>query len=375
MQSRTDTDLAAVYRHEGPFATVYLDATRASESGAHEVELRWRALRTELADRGAPDADLTALDAVVESDRGPGRIGLVAVAAAGDAVLVDHLPDPPLRAEVGVAPLPHLMPYLAQRGARVRYLVVVADREGADIAGPPWADAPASTVTGSDQYPVHRTRRDDWSEWHFQHRVENSWESNARDAAQAVVERAAAESAALVVLAGDARARALLRNELSSGLRQGTEVVQVEPGGRADGASPEPLAAAVDDAVLHHVWRRRRELLDRMQQDLGRSEFAVAGVPDVVDAVRRAAVETVVISDDPSSTLRAYIGPEPVHIGLTGDELRALGVANPQQDRFDAALIRAVVGTGAQLVVTPNAHHYLPDGIGALLRYDDRVAS
>jgi hypothetical protein len=111
-----------------------------------------------------------------------------------------------------------------------------------------------------------------------------------------------------------------------------------------------------------------------MQQNLGRAEFAVAGVADVVDAVRRAAVDTVVISDDPSSTLRAYIGPEPVHIGLTEDELRALGVDDPQEDRIDAALIRAVIGTGARLVVTPNAHHYLPNGIGALLRYDDRVA-
>ena len=35
-------------------------------------------------------------------------------------------------------------------------------------------------------------------------------------------------------------------------------------------------------------------------------------------------------------------------------------------------LVRAVVGTGAQLAVTPNAHDYLPEGIGALLRYDDR---
>ncbi|HEY7008163.1 MAG TPA: Vms1/Ankzf1 family peptidyl-tRNA hydrolase [Jatrophihabitantaceae bacterium] len=371
----TDTDLAAVYRHGGPFATVYLDATRASESGAREVELRWRARRTDLADRGASGADLAALDDVIAADRTPGRAGLVAVAAAGSVVFVDHLPDPPRRAEIRLAPLPHLMPYLAQRGPRVPYLVVVADRSGADIAGPPWADVPETTVTGSDRYPLHRSGRDDWSEWHFQHRVENSWESNARDAAQAVAERAAAGRAALVVLAGDERARALLQDELASGLREGTEVVQVEPGGRADGASPEPLAAAVDNAVLHHVWRWRRELLARMQQNLGRAEFAVAGVADVVDAVRRAAVDTVVISDDPSSTLRAYIGPQPVHIGLTEDELHALGVDSPQQDRLDAALIRAVLGTGAHLVVTPNAHHYLPNGIGALLRYDDRVAS
>jgi hypothetical protein len=148
----------------------------------------------------------------------------------------------------------------------------------------------------------------------------------------------------------------------------------VEGGGRADGASAEALTNAVQDALLHYVWRQRRKLLEHLQQNLGRAEFAVAGVGPVVDAVRRAAVETVVVSDDPSSTLRAYIGPEPVQIGLTGEVLHDLGVAQPKCDRFDAALVRAVVGTGAHLVTTPNAHEYLPDGIGALLRYDDRAS-
>lgn len=42
------------------------------------------------------------------------------------------------------------------------------------------------------------------------------------------------------------------------------------------------------------------------------------------------------------------------------------------EDRFDNALVRAAVGTGARLLVTPNAHEYMADGIGALLRYDNR---
>jgi hypothetical protein len=47
-----------------------------------------------------------------------------------------------------------------------------------------------------------------------------------------------------------------------------------------------------------------------------------------------------------------------------------MGVSEPAKDRFDAALVRAAVGTGARVVLTPNAHNYLPEGIGALLRYD-----
>jgi hypothetical protein len=367
-------ELGAVYAHHGPFATVYLDATRSTETGAREVELRWRALRTELADHGATDTDLAALDTAVAEHQPSGRTGLVLVAADGELVFADTLPRPPRRELAASAPLPHLMPYLAQRGGRVPYLVVVADREGADIAAPPWSDEPATTVQGSTRFPVHKTGHDDWSELHFQHRVENAWEANAREAADAVIARAASDATELVVLAGDSRARALLQEQLRSGLRSGAEVVQVEGGGRADGASAEALTNAVQDALLHYVWRQRRKLLEHLQQNLGRAEFAVAGVGPVVDAVRRAAVETVVVSDDPSSTLRAYIGPEPVQIGLTGEVLHDLGVAQPKCDRFDAALVRAVVGTGAHLVTTPNAHEYLPDGIGALLRYDDRAS-
>jgi hypothetical protein len=48
-----------------------------------------------------------------------------------------------------------------------------------------------------------------------------------------------------------------------------------------------------------------------------------------------------------------------------------MGVGSPEQDRFDSALVRALAGSSAGLLITPNAHQYVQDGIGALLRYDD----
>jgi hypothetical protein len=77
----------------------------------------------------------------------------------------------------------------------------------------------------------------------------------------------------------------------------------------------------------------------------------------------------VIISDDPTSTLRAWFGAAPSEFGLVGSEEGA--TEQPVgEDRYDAALLRAVVATGARLLVTPGAHEYLPDGIGALLRYE-----
>lgn len=361
-------ELAAIYPHSGPFSTVYLDDTRSTEHGAHEVDLRWRALRESLEQHGADEADLAALDDVVGEDRGTGASGLVLVAAGKEVVFRDRLPRPPRRDEALVAPLPYLMPYLAQRGPRVPYLVVVADREGADIASAPWLGRAAVSVTGDD-YPVHKTGRNTWNELHFQHRVENAWAANARQVTDKVIRLAADETAELVILAGDPRARVLLEEQLASGLRQGTVVMQIESGSRADDASAAALDEAVTDALLRFEWRRRRELLEHLQQNLGRAEYAVAGVDDCIEALRRAAVDTLVISDDPSSSLRAYVGPDPVQFGRSAAELHSLGIEEPLEDRLDSALVRAVVGTGARVVVTPNAHEYVRDGVGALLRY------
>jgi hypothetical protein len=82
-----------------------------------------------------------------------------------------------------------------------------------------------------------------------------------------------------------------------------------------------------------------------------------------------AQVDTLVISDDPSSPLTAWVGPGLTDFGLDEAEAEATGVTAVQRDRLDAALVRAAVGTHARLVVTPGGHAYLPEGIGALLRF------
>jgi ribosomal protein L7Ae-like RNA K-turn-binding protein len=249
-------------------------------------------------------------------------------------------------------------------------VVVAADRTGADLlVVPDQGQSHHETIEGTVSHPVHRTATADWSERHFQARVENNWEANAKDVAAAVAEQVKHCGAQLVVIAGDVRARHLIADAL--GPTPGVEVRLVEEGGRAAGSSAEALRTAVHDQVLRHVWRQRREVLEHLRQNLGRHEYAAAGLDAVVRALRMAQADTVVLSDDPSSTLVAWIGPGATDFGMDEAEAADLGVAEPRHDRFDAALVRAVVGTGARLLITPDAHDYLPDGIGALLRYDE----
>ncbi len=369
--------IGELYRHAGPFATAYLDTSRDAENADHEIELRWRELAGRLSDAGADRGTLDAMAAVAGAHRERGGRRGQALVGAGGAVLADlSLPRPPRRDLARWSPLPHLMPYFAQLDPAVPYVLVVTDRTGADLY---WADSGAAAQhSGADHRgvdaehgPVHKTSTADWSERHFQQRVDNAWAANARDVADAVAGCVARVDAELVVLAGDVRARALVAESLPAAVAKHVAVEQVEPGARGAGASDDALDDAVRDALHRQEWRRRRLLLEQLREQLARDGVAVQGIEPVVEALQRAQAETVVISDDPTSTAHAWIGPEPLQLATRREELDDAGVDAIGEDRLDAALVRAVAGSGAELVVTPNAHHYLCEGIAALLRYRD----
>jgi hypothetical protein len=364
--------IASLYEFTGPFVTVYLDATRSTETGQHEVDVRWRDVSEDLEKRGADGKTLNALaDGIAADDGTPGPHGLVLVGTEGRLVFADRMHNRPAQSKGSLAALPHLMPYLAQRATDVPHVVVVADRTGADIllvrAG---GETRQEKVEGHAEWPIHRTSSAAWNERHFQLRVENNWEHNARDVAEAVRPLVAEWRPRLVVIAGDVRARNMIAEELGKGLTKGVTVEIIEEGGRAEGSSTEALQAAVHDRVLRQAWRERHEVLQHLAQNLGRHAYGVAGAAEVADALRMSQADTVVLSDDPTSTLRAWIGPLLTEFGLDDSEAEAMGIETVAHDRYDAALVRAVVGTGAKLVVTPGAHEYIKDGIGALLRYE-----
>ncbi|HEX2902494.1 MAG TPA: Vms1/Ankzf1 family peptidyl-tRNA hydrolase [Jatrophihabitans sp.] len=369
-------EITAIYQHSGPYATAFLDGSRDHEQGEHQVQLRWRTLRARLEAAGADEATLQAMQAAVDSDRPvPGRHGHLLVAAGGALLADEIIEQPPITEVADFGPAPQLLPFLALRGEPVPHVVVVADRNGANL----YANAGHSpirltgttpdSVAGSAPEPIRKTGRNVWSEDHFQHRVENNWTENAADVAQAARKVAAELGARVVLVAGDVRARALVLHALAELVPPQVEVTETTAGGRAEGASLAAVEDAAHDAVLRVRWRDRREILARLQQGVARADFGVTGIEAVLQALRSGQVETLVISDDPSSTERAWIGDDPLQLTRTEQQLTDLGITEPRQVRLDAALVRAVAASGADLLVTPNAHSYLVDGIGAVLRY------
>jgi hypothetical protein len=116
------------------YVSVYLDITPTAAGAATEVALRWRAARERLAAAGVDAATLDAVGQAATRREHAVR-GRVIFARDGAVRLEGALPRPPQQELANLAPLPHVMPWLAQLAAPV-----TVDRE---VAGDAAFDAEA----------------------------------------------------------------------------------------------------------------------------------------------------------------------------------------------------------------------------------------
>jgi release factor family 2 len=362
--------LRPLFTAPGPWASVYLDATRAEENADHQVDLRWRALRQDLADQGADDATLDALqDALAGQPYQSGRYGLALFATGGDVALVEPLPAPPATEQAAWGPLPHAMPLVAQRGEDVPYVRVLADRTGADVTGLSVGGAPRRrTVRGSASYPLRKVHVGGWSHRRYQQAAEETWKRNAGDVAGAVTELAKAVGAEVIVIGGDVRSAPLIAERLPRRWRD--RVIVTDAGSRQAG-DEEGLDDLTVQSIADVADRHARDAIEKYNMQRGEGSGS-AGLADVVTRLQRGQADTVLLVNDASSTDKLWIGPDdPSLVSVDADMLRESGVDDPQRVRADAALLRAIVGTDADLVLVQPGEVALEHGIGAVLRYAD----
>jgi hypothetical protein len=362
--------LARVFEATPPFATVYLDTTRTTEQASRSIGTAWRELRRELADQGAPERLLAALDDRAGADAGvSGPHGQVLV-AADDGVRLEHtLPSPPRRQMARLGTLPHLMPFVAQLSETAPYVLVVVDRTGADVtAYGPFGEKRAEQHVKGGTLHVRKVKPGDWAHKQFQRRSENLWNRNAAEVGAEVDALVDTVAPCVLAVAGDTRARRALIEHLSGRSRE--LVAEVESGGRAAGTADEKMHADVERLVAEHAARSVADVVGQFDQERGRHGAAVEGLGDVVDALRRAQVRVLLLRDDPSATTALWSGPEPLQLGTSRGDVSGLGVAEPVEVRADSAFVRALAASDAELVVSPQLSD-TTDGVGALLRYTD----
>jgi hypothetical protein len=362
--------LRPLYDHAGPWASVYLDASHDTEDAPKALALRWRAARDRLSGSGAADGTLEALEQAVLNHRPhPGDYGLAAFGAGGAVRHTEVTPVPPADVLADTGGLPHAMPLVALHGERVAWLRVVVDRTGADLLGATEGGvARTAHVTGGEDFPIRKVKPGGWSQPRYQRAAENTWEHNAKDVSDAVADLAVAVDPEVLVIAGDVRARQLLVEHLPERWR--LRVVQTEAGSRAPGADPEPLDTVTARAAADLAARRTAGLLDRFRAERGRDAAAGVGLGAAVAALQRGQVDTLLVNEIGEDE-RLWIGPDGIQLAMTAEEVRAMGVDEPERVRADAAVLRALTTTEAELVTVAREEADLDGGVGALLRYVD----
>jgi len=146
--------LRPLYDEIGDYVSVYLDTDRVHENAAEAIAIRWHNAREQLSAAGASPASL---DAVAEAIGDPDEVatGQAVFARAGAVTFTGALDAPPRREIARLAPLPHVMPLLAQHPPPIPHLRVSATRTDGEIvaiggSGEGWRD----WVAGR-QWPVH----------------------------------------------------------------------------------------------------------------------------------------------------------------------------------------------------------------------------
>ena len=358
----------------GRYVSVYLDTTPTTAEAGTEVALRWQDARGRLAAAGADDATLDAVDraATVLDHAVRGR---VIFARGGATWLEGALPWPPQRELANLAPLPHVLPWLAQLPLQVPHVRVAATKVGGQVVAVSVAGAGETvgetTVEGAT-WPVHKVSAGGWSEQRLQRSAEDTWAATAKRIAAVAVAEAERVHAAFVMVGGDVRERSMVLDLLPPSLRESAvtmdrEVAADDPAFEARAAAEEQRRAALDG----------RARLDELAARLGGAggHRAVTGLAGTLTALRDGLASDVLLVGEPSWIPEAvWIGPG---LGDAATERAALverGIAAPLQARTDAALVRAAAGTGAELHFIPAGAAdaadtpFVTDGVAALLR-------
>ena len=363
-------DLSPVLAAPGPFVTVLVGAESAVEQAADRYEMAWKSMLQQLEQQGvaAPVRDAIS-QARGEHADGDARLVVASVPDA-KVVLAESVSSRPPSDTVVQSALPDLLPVLDEMATRVPHVVVLADREGAEVSARYDTDKVAQelTVKGTELH-IRKVQGGGWAHRRYLHRVEEQWESTARDIAVTVQQLADAIGAEVVVGAGDVREINLVHENLPEHLKAKWVEVQGTRGG--DG-SESLVQQRIADAVAMHVVRGTLDLLEEYAQERGQSKRACDGVGPVVEALRKAQVQTLLVTTGADASAQLWFGEDPTQLGLTREEVEQLGATEVTQGPLVSVLLRSAIATGADVQLVPHQSEQAPaEGVGALLRYTD----
>jgi peptide subunit release factor 1 (eRF1) len=264
--------------------------------------------------------------------------------------------------------MPDLVTVLRAMPGRIPHVVVVADRVGADITV---ATAPGlPTLEKSIEGETHLMRKvqvGGWAHHRYQHNAENVWIHNMQQVIDEIDTLVEKSGARFVLLAGDIRARQIFSDRATPKIQ--AVLVDMDEGGRAEGADRSVIDQRVEELIAENDAAEQAGTIEQIESASAHG-LAVTGTALVVEALRKAQVETLVLADQPDDE-QLFAGSGPLELGVSREDVSALGVADAQQVPADLALLRAAVGSDAAVVVVPRTAMPGDIPVAAVLRYTD----
>ena len=355
---RTD-QLRDILRADGPFVSVYVDASHDTEDAITQNELRWRAVEAELAEQGADQATIDAAGGAVLDPPAVGRAGRAVIAARGEVLLTEDLPVPPANDLTRWSELPFLLPLLACATPDVAHVVVLADKIGGQLRA---VDADGDTVdtetTHGRDRPVHHVSGGGAAHGSMENRAEETVRRNAKEVADKAVHLAERVDAELLVLAGTVSARTAIHAELPAHLRE--RVVELDINAAHTDLDDPQVREGVARLLAQVLAERDLAALERLR--VGRAHGnACEGLTEVTEALRIGAVEALLVVDPTLGGRSVWLGEDPTQLATRPD-------SKLTEYRADEAVPAAALETAADVLVLTGATS-VTDGVGALLRF------
>jgi len=362
-------DLTALLKATGPFTSVAMDVTASDRANRDDLDLRWRGLQEDLLAAGAPERTVELVRERLLAGTGLGGAHTRWVVATDEVVADKVLPGRPARDERAFGPVPLTLPVLRAWARFLPYAVVRLDRAGADIevvADPELAPVEESVEGGHDL--LHKVPGGGFSQKRYQASVEDSWEHNASAVAEELDSVWRRHRPEVFVVGGDDHALGYLREHAGAEVR--ARLVRADGVGRADGVDETAEAGAIDEVVTGRRSEDRDERIEEFEAQRATQQRSVDGLAAVVDVLRRGQAETLLLRDDPTSTLELWVSStDPLSLATTREEAGE----DAERVRADLALPWAVVGSSAELLLVEDNPVALDEGVGALLRWSDQA--
>jgi peptide subunit release factor 1 (eRF1) len=357
--------LQALQSDSQPCVSLYLNTQAEREQGPNELNLRWRAFREEVAGK-VPEKALLLLDDVVEGAHRKGD-GLMAF-TSGEELKLRLFLNHPVPDCIAGGPLPHLVPLFEWKQDQPTYAVVVTDRQGADIHVMDGSRGEEVTQVEGGHDELRKVSPGGWSQRRYQNRAEDSWERNAEQVAKTVDRIVQDDQVELVLVTGDVRAVAYLKENVTPAVAPKIHELDAAP------PTDEDLKQIRDDVernVSALTARITEASLGKFLEERGQSDLACEGLSDTISALRMAQVDTLFVAPDGPSEDVWFSSSEQTQASVNRSALTEIGMNDVQQAPAVDVLVRQAIATGAAVRVIPKLgeKHGPRDGVGATLRY------